>query len=115
MWGEIININIFKTDILADAIEESRLDFEDTGYGKGELSKPKDFSHEKWAQREDIIYRYFKSRKNSCGVPISYVIIKDTPSPEDSGNRDINIIYQASIVGTSLPETQGKLLILSRN
>ena len=44
--GKIIDRNNFKTDILADAIEKSRLDFEDTRYEKGELSKPKYFSHE---------------------------------------------------------------------
>ena len=54
--GNIINLNNFKTDILADAIEESRIDFEDTRDGKGDLSKPKEFSHEKWAQWEVSIY-----------------------------------------------------------
>ena len=39
--GKIIDINNFKTGILADAIEESRFDFEDTRDGKGELSKTK--------------------------------------------------------------------------
>ena len=48
--GKIIDLNNFKTDILADAIEESWLDFEDTRDGKGELRKPKEFSPEKWAQ-----------------------------------------------------------------
>ena len=53
---KIIDLNHFKTDILDDATEESRLDFEDTRYGKGELSNPKEFSHEKWTQWEDRIY-----------------------------------------------------------
>ena len=48
--GKIIDQNNFKTDILADAIEDSRLDFEDTRNGKGGLSKPKESSHEKWTQ-----------------------------------------------------------------
>ena len=50
--GKIIDLNSFKTDILADAIEEYRFDFEDTTYGKGDMRKPKDFSHEKFNQRE---------------------------------------------------------------
>ena len=50
LQGKIIDINNFKTDILADSIEESRLDFEDTRNGKGGLIKPKEFSHEKWDQ-----------------------------------------------------------------
>ena len=38
-----IDLNRFKTETLAYAIEESWIDFEDTRYGKGELSNPKDF------------------------------------------------------------------------
>ena len=30
-------------------------------------------------------------------MPISYVIRKDTSSPEDSENRDVKIIYQESL------------------
>ena len=47
LWGKIIDLNNFKTDILTDAISESWIDFEDTRDGKGELIKPKEFSHEK--------------------------------------------------------------------
>ena len=47
---EIIDINNFKTDIIADAIEESRIDFEDTIYVKEGLSKSKELSHENWTQ-----------------------------------------------------------------
>ena len=42
-------------NILSDAIKVSLIDFEDTRYGKGGLSKPKDFSHENWTQWEDSI------------------------------------------------------------
>ena len=44
--GKIIDLDNFKTYIIADVIEESQLYFEDTRDGKGELSKPKIFSHE---------------------------------------------------------------------
>ena len=50
LWGKIIDLNKFKTDILDYAIEESRLDFEDIIDGKGEPSKPKEFSNENWTQ-----------------------------------------------------------------
>ena len=53
--SKIIDINNFKTDIFDDAIEDSRLDFEDTRYGKGGLINPKEFLHENWDQQEDII------------------------------------------------------------
>ena len=48
--GKIIDLNKFKTDIIAGTIEESRLDFEDTRDGKWGLSKTKELSHEKWNQ-----------------------------------------------------------------
>ena len=43
--GKIIDLNNFKTDIIADAIGESRFDSEETRDGKGDLSKPKELSH----------------------------------------------------------------------
>ena len=45
--GNIIDINNFETDILAYAIEESWIYFEDTRDGKGDLSKSREFSYEK--------------------------------------------------------------------
>ena len=77
---KIIDLNNFKTGNIDDSIEESWLDFEEIRDRKGGLSNPKEFSHENWTQWEDIIYYYFTLRENSRGVPLSYVIIKDTPS-----------------------------------
>ena len=42
LWGKIIDLNKCKTDILADSIEESLIYFEDTRYGKGDLSNTKE-------------------------------------------------------------------------
>ena len=36
----------------------------------------------------------FYHTKNSLSVPISYFIIKDTPSPDDRDNMDVQIIHQ---------------------
>ena len=55
LQGKITDLNNFKTDITTYAIEESRINFEDTRDEKGDISKPKDLSHEKWTQWEDII------------------------------------------------------------
>ena len=63
------------------------------------MSKPKYLSHEKWAQWEEIIYNYFVSRKNSRGFILSNIIRKDMPSTKDSENRNVQIIYQESLVG----------------
>ena len=48
--GKIIDLNNFKTDIFADAIEDFWIDFEYTIDVKGGLINPKYFSHEKWTQ-----------------------------------------------------------------
>ena len=57
--GKNINLNNFKSDLLSDAIEESRIENEDTRDGKGELSNPKEFPHKNWTQWEYRIYNYF--------------------------------------------------------
>ena len=88
-----VDQNKCKTDIVADTIEESRIDFEYAIYGKGELSNTKEFSHEKYYQWEDSIYNYFTSRKYSRNVPLFYFIIKYIQSTEGSENRYVQIIY----------------------
>ena len=110
--GKTIDLNDFKTDIISGAIDEYRLYFEDTRDGKGDLSKPKEFSHENWAQWEERVYNYFTPRKNSRGVPLSYAIIKDTSSPKDSENRDVKIIYQASLVVNIFTRDSRKVLYI---
>ena len=43
-------------------------------------------------------------------MPLSYVIRKDTPSPEDSENRDVKIITQESIFGNTFTRDSRKVL-----
>ena len=108
--GKIIDLNNFKTGILDDAIEQSRIDVEDTRDVKWDLSNLKELSYENWYQWEDIIYNYFTSRGGSRDVPLSYVIRKNTLSLEDSKNRDLQIIYQASLVGDILNRDSRKVI-----
>ena len=93
-----MDLNKFKSGILSGAIVESRLDSKDTIDDKGDLIKTKEFSHEKCTQWEDRINKYFSQRKKIRVVPLSYVIRKYTPSPEDRENRNLQIIHQASLV-----------------
>ena len=85
LWGKNIDLNYFKSDVMSDAIEEYQLNFEDTRDGKADLSNPKELSHKKWTQWEGRIYKYLS--------PLSYIIIKYTPSPDDGNNRDVQIIH----------------------
>ena len=78
--------------------------------GKGELSKPKELSYENCTQWEYIIYNYFASRENSCSAPLSYFIIKDISSTKDSENRNVQIIYQESLVGNMFTRYSRKVL-----
>ena len=43
-------------------------------------------------------------------MPLSYVTRKDTSSPEDSKNRDVQTIYQASLVGNMFTIDSSKVL-----
>ena len=43
-------------------------------------------------------------------MPLSYVIRKDTSSSKDSENRDVKIIYQASLVGNMFTRNSKKVL-----
>ena len=43
-------------------------------------------------------------------MPLSYVIIKDTTIPDDSENRDVQIIYQASLVRNRFTRYSRKVL-----
>ena len=108
--GKIIDLNNFKTSILAYDIEEYQLDLGDTIDGKRELINCKELSHEKWDQWGDSIYNYFTSMKNSRGVTLSYATRKDTPSPENSENRYVQIIYKTSIVGNMSTRDSRKVL-----
>ena len=50
------------------------------------------------------------SRENSRGVPLSYVIRNDTSSPEDIENRDVQIIYQTSLVRNMFTRDSSKVI-----
>ena len=50
MRGKYIYLNNFKSYVLSDVIEDPQLEFEDTRYGKRELSNPKYFLHKIWTQ-----------------------------------------------------------------
>ena len=56
------------------------------------------------------IYNYFASRENSRGVPLSYAIRTYMPIPEDSENRYVQIIYQASLFGNNFTKDSRKVL-----
>ena len=43
-------------------------------------------------------------------MPLSYVIGKDTSSPKDSENRDVQIIYKASLVWNIFTRDSMKVL-----
>ena len=47
-------------------------------------------------------------------MTLSYVIRKYTPSPEDSENRDVQIIYQASIVGKFFTRYSRKVIDITK-
>ena len=59
---------------------------------KGNLSNPKKFSHKNGLNVMTAFTNTSRHTKNR-GLNLSYVIRKDTPSPEDNKNRDVQIIH----------------------
>ena len=43
-------------------------------------------------------------------MPLSYVIIKDKPRPDEGKNRDVKIIHQASLAGNIFIRDSRKVL-----
>ena len=77
--GKHIVLADFDATIMADFIDEDKLDYKD-GKKYPNIEKSDKFLHSKWVAWEDMVYTYFTSMKNSRGVPITYGIRK-TPSP----------------------------------
>ena len=111
--GKIIDINNFKTDIISDVIEQSRINFEDTRDGKGGLSKPKELSYENWTHWEDRIYKHFASGKKIlvCPYLTSSERIRQVPKTVKIGM--CKYFIRKVLSGTCLLENQGKFLMFS--
>ena len=77
--GKHIVLAEFDATMMADCIDEAKLDYED-GKKDPNTKKPDRFSHSKWVYWEEMLYNYFTATKNSQGVPLKYFIFK-TPSP----------------------------------
>ena len=60
--------------------------------------------------RPDYVTKHRVEDRSQLPFSISCVIRKDTPSPEDSENRDVQIIYQASLVGKMFTRDSTKVL-----
>ena len=54
--------------------------------------------------------KILRVKEKSRGVPLYYVIRNDTSSHEDSENRDVKIIYQASLVRNMFIRDSRKIL-----
>ena len=67
----------FYATMMAYFIDEAKLDCED-GNKDPDINKPDKVSHIKWVAWEDMVYTYFTAMKNSRGVPLAYIISKNT-------------------------------------
>ena len=77
---------------------------------KGSQEKPKSY-HMKIGLNGKTAYKTTSRQGKQVVVcPLSYVIRKDTSIPEDSENRDVQIIYQPSLVGNMFTRDSRKVL-----
>ena len=112
--GEHIVLANFDATMVADCIDEEKLDYED-GKKDLDIKKHDKFSHIKWVAWEEMVHTYFTSMKDSQGVPLAYVIVK-TPVP--SGiviDRRQEIIKMIPYRATCFPVTPRNSLRFSNS
>ena len=109
--GKHIILTDLGVNIMADCIDEAKLDYE---YGKKDpyVKKPDKFSHSKWVTEEEMVYTYFTAMENIQGVSLAYFICK---APDPSGiviNREQEIIQHYSLQGNMVSYDTKKVLAI---
>ena len=75
--GKQIVLDDFDVNMMAYCICEANLEYEDRKKNQ-DIKKPDKFSHIKWLVWEDMVYNYFTAMKNSLGLPLTYLIRKNS-------------------------------------
>ena len=112
LTGGSLDTNGFTAEVMNDAVEEARIDFEE----KESLvkpTKPEKFKADCWMYWEQAIYNYLGGVKGTRGVPLSYVIYR--PSVDLYGvsrESERRKIIHAPLVGSVFNRDSEKVLTL---
>lgn len=95
------------------SIVEARVEHEE-GKIESQIDKPNKFKYEEWTEWEKSVYTYLLSTKNSLGVPLAYVIRKDSMYLE-LDERTTLVIRNASLEGAVFRSDSMKVLSLLKS
>jgi hypothetical protein len=108
--GETIDLAEFDDETRRSAVVEAKTEHEDAK-AESQASKPDKFKYSEWTELENSVYTYLLSLKNPLGVPLAYVIRKDSMY-YDIDPRTASIISNASLAGAVFRSDSQKVLTL---
>jgi hypothetical protein len=111
--GATVDITEFDDDTRRSSIIEARVEY-DEGKVESQVDKPSKFKYEEWTEWEKSVYNYLLSTKNSLGVPLVYVIRKDSMYLE-LDERTSLVIRNASLEGAVFRSDSMKVLSLLKS
>lgn len=111
--GEVINLDDFDDEARLLSISEAKIEFDEKKV-ESQATKPEKFKYSEWTEWEKSVYTYLLSIKNGRGVPLAYVIRKDSLYHE-LDDRLARIIRNASVTGAMFRNDSQKVLTLLKS
>jgi hypothetical protein len=111
--GLPVDVTEFDNNGHRASIVEARIEHEE-GKIDSQVDKPDKFKYEEWMEWEKSVYTYLLSMKNSLGVPLAYVVRKDSMYLE-LDKRTTLVIRNASLEGAVFRSDSMKVLSLLKS
>lgn len=111
--GLPVDVTDFDDDTRRASIIEARVEH-DEGKIDSQIDKPNKFKYEEWTEWEKSVYTYLLSTKNSLGVPLAYVIRKDSMYLE-MDERSSLVVRNAPLEGAVFRSDSLKVLSLLKS
>ena len=111
--GLPVDVTQFDDDARSASIIEARVEH-DEGKSESQVDKPDKFKYEEWTEWEKSVYTYLLSTKNSLGIPLAYVIRKDSMYLE-MDDRTSLVVRNASLEGAVFRNDSMKVLSLLKS
>lgn len=111
--GDPVNLQLFDEDARRQSIVEAKVE-RDNSKEESQATKPQKFKYEEWTEWEKSVYTYLLAEKNPMGIPLAYVVRKDSLK-SDVDDRTWKIISNASLDGAVFRSDTAKVLTLLKS
>lgn len=111
--GLPVELAEFDDEARRQSIIEARVEHDDTKV-ETQATKPEKFKYEEWPEWEKSVYTYLLSSRNSMGIPMAYVIRKQSMYAE-LDERSKRLIENANIEGALFRSDSLKVLSLLKS